>query len=65
MMKRAKRILCVTLCILLSFHFLTISSVAEIKVYRSVITEKKRVALTFDDGPHPSLTPKILEILAR
>ena len=65
MMKRAKRILCVTLCILLSFHFLTISSAAEIKVYRSVITEKKRVALTFDDGPHPSLTPKILEILAR
>ena len=64
-MKRAKRILCVTLCILLSFHFLTISSAAEIKVYRSVITEKKRVALTFDDGPHPSLTPKILEILAR
>ena len=24
---------------------------------------KKRVAITFDDGPHPRLTPKILDIL--
>ncbi len=27
-------------------------------------SEKKRVALTFDDGPHPRYTPKILDILA-
>ncbi|MEN6581601.1 MAG: polysaccharide deacetylase family protein [Armatimonadota bacterium] len=27
--------------------------------------EKKQIALTFDDGPHPSYTPKILEILRR
>lgn len=26
---------------------------------------KKQVALTFDDGPHPKYTPKILEILRR
>ena len=24
----------------------------------------KRIALTFDDGPHPRYTPKILEILS-
>ena len=65
MMKCAKRILCVAVNLFLVLHFLTFSSGAEIKVYRSVTTEKKRIALTFDDGPHPSLTPKILEILAR
>ena len=26
-------------------------------------TEKPRVALTFDDGPHPRYTPEILDIL--
>lgn len=26
-------------------------------------TEKKRIALTFDDGPHPIYTPQILELL--
>ena len=26
-------------------------------------TEKPRVALTFDDGPHPRYTPQILDIL--
>lgn len=31
----------------------------------SVNTEQMRIALTFDDGPHPRLTPKILEILDR
>ena len=25
--------------------------------------EKKQVALTFDDGPHPTLTPRLLDIL--
>ena len=27
------------------------------------ITEKKRIALTFDDGPHPIYTPQMLELL--
>ncbi len=31
--------------------------------YRRVDTDQKRIALTFDDGPHPILTPKILAIL--
>jgi peptidoglycan/xylan/chitin deacetylase (PgdA/CDA1 family) len=31
--------------------------------YRSVRTARPVVALTFDDGPHPELTPKLLDIL--
>lgn len=31
----------------------------------SVSVPEKVVALTFDDGPHPSLTPRLLDILAR
>lgn len=30
-----------------------------------VITEKPYIALTFDDGPDPELTPKVLEILKK
>ena len=40
-------------------------SVFAAEPYRSVAVEEKRVALTFDDGPHPRLTPKILAILRR
>ena len=32
-------------------------------VYNSGINECKKIALTFDDGPHPQNTPKILKIL--
>ena len=64
-MKLERRFLTVLCCLFLLIRFLTFSSVAEVKVYRSVETEKKQIALTFDDGPHPRLTPKILEILAR
>lgn len=38
---------------------------AQTKVYRSVKTDKMQIALTFDDGPHPYLTQKILDILAQ
>lgn len=33
--------------------------------YRSAKTETMRIAITFDDGPHPRLTPRILDILDR
>ena len=36
---------------------------AEAEVYRSVQTDKKQIALTFDDGPHPCQTLQILDIL--
>lgn len=32
---------------------------------RNVVTQDCVVALTFDDGPHPDYTPRILEVLAR
>ena len=32
-------------------------------VYRSVQTDTMKIALTFDDGPHPRLTHEILDIL--
>ena len=35
------------------------------EVLRSVATDGNRIALTFDDGPHPHLTPRILDILDR
>lgn len=36
---------------------------AEEGIYRSVATQTKRIALTFDDGPHPHLTHEILDVL--
>jgi len=62
-MKISERMVSVFLSLVLLLHFLTIASVAEVKVYRSVETEKKQIALTFDDGPHPILTERILKIL--
>ncbi len=35
------------------------------KVYRFGKKEEKKIALTFDDGPHPLYTPKILKILEK
>lgn len=37
----------------------------EAEVYRKHENQYKKIALTFDDGPHPRLTPRILEILDR
>lgn len=43
----------------------SVSSGAEAEVYRSVKTDGMQIALTFDDGPHPFLTHRILDILDR
>lgn len=32
-------------------------------VYNSYINNENKIAITFDDGPHPKLTPKILDVL--
>lgn len=64
-MNTAKRLVGFALSILFLFHLLTVTPAAEVKVYRSVSTDKKQIALTFDDGPHPKLTPRILKILAQ
>lgn len=37
----------------------------EVKVYRYKKNDKMQIALTFDDGPHPVYTQKILDILEK
>lgn len=41
------------------------ASAGENEIYRSVKTDSMQIAITFDDGPHPRLTPEILDILDR
>lgn len=41
----------------------TVTPVAETTVYHSVKTDSKKIAITFDDGPHPIQTDQILELL--
>ena len=53
-MKKTKKFLYFVTCVILFSVFLGISSAEE---------NKKYIALTFDDGPHPVYTQKILDIL--
>ncbi len=56
------KLICVLLIFsLCSFAVLHASALAE--VYRCVATEDKKIALTFDDGPHYKYTERILDIL--
>ena len=64
-MNNCKRLWCVLISFFVLLRLLMLSPSAEVKVYRSVATDKKQIALTFDDGPHPILTPQILSILAQ
>ena len=58
---------CLRYCMLLLLLCLslTLSVGAESEVLRHVPTDGMQIAITFDDGPHPTLTPRILEILER
>lgn len=51
--------------IVLAVLLLSTPAYADDIVYRAAITDKKQIALTFDDGPHPGRTPEILDILER
>ena len=64
-MRITKRLSSIALCIAFLLQAPGVFANAEVRVYHSVATDKKQIALTFDDGPHPSLTPKILQILAK
>ena len=48
---------------ILLFHVLAPHASAQTQVYHSVKTDTMKIALTFDDGPHPYLTQQILDIL--
>ena len=63
-----KKIISVCLSIILIFLFISpISTQAysneKIPVYRKIKNDGHKIALTFDDGPHPRYTPQILDIL--
>ena len=62
-MKRKIALFCFVLLILFDrFGYLPACASEPV---RRICTEKKQIALTFDDGPHPVLTPKIIAILNR
>ena len=58
-----KKIILLLLMIFTLLLSLSMSSTAESVVYNSNVCAGKKIALTFDDGPHPRYTPQILEIL--
>ena len=51
--------------LVLSICSLTFGVSASDDVYRCVVTEDKKIALTFDDGPHYKYTDMILDILEK
>ena len=60
-MKRA--IVGLLLVISLAFRMPIFSAEEQRRVYCRQLGDSKRIALTFDDGPHPRYTKEILEIL--
>ncbi len=53
----------VIMCVCLFFS--SLSSVDCPTMSKEIMQEDKKVALTFDDGPHPEYTPKLLEGLKK
>lgn len=56
-------ILLILSVLLLSFN--VYAAPAEVNIYKCGGTSEKKIALTFDDGPHPKYTAQILERLER
>lgn len=64
-LKRIARYLVVLLfCVLISVHSL-FAEENGMSVYHCHDNKEKKIAITFDDGPHPVLTPQILDILKK
>ena len=67
--KARKKCILTLFFVLLIFFRSNISALAEsqsiVKVYRYKRNENMQIALTFDDGPHPIYTEKILDILEK
>ena len=58
------RILCFFTAVSLLFT-VSVFSCEKTGVYRHVCTDEKKIALTFDDGPHYKYTEQILDILKK
>ena len=54
---------CLLILFALSMISISAASGDKIQVYRKIKNDSKKIALTFDDGPHPRYTPQILDIL--
>lgn len=63
--RRVKRIICIFLSLILFLNTGLIPVSGQANVYHKKDSVGKKLALTFDDGPHPRLTPKILDILEK
>ena len=59
-----KRTICFVLALILTVCVIPITVSAE-KVYGCAANDEMKIALTFDDGPHPRYTERILDILAK
>lgn len=62
---RRRRMLAGLLALILAAVALPQHAAAERVVHHSADPETRKIALTFDDGPHPSYTYRILDILDR
>ncbi len=60
-----KRILIFLFALLFALQPLTVSAAESSLVIRSGNTDDKKLALTFDDGPHPKKTDEILDLLEK
>ncbi len=52
------------LIIMFSFNIMSADFTKDVDIYHKKENNYMKIALTFDDGPHPRYTPQILEILA-
>ena len=71
-MSRNYKVLLILFCIITILVVAVIYSVSWLRRYqlfgeyaRKIDTDKKAIALTFDDGPNPPITDEILDILAK
>ena len=62
--RNGRRILLLFLVIATLLQIGRVPVTAQTQVYHSVKTDSMKIAITFDDGPHPRLTQEILDILA-
>lgn len=62
---KVKKIFCFILFVIILFNQFKIMIFSSKEVYRSASEHSKKIALTFDDGPHPKLTDKILDVLEK
>lgn len=71
MSEKSVKVFCYLLSVALLINMLCLSVIAgatdngvdDVDIYRKKENDYMKIALTFDDGPHPRYTPQILDIL--